>query len=448
MKLIFRNLNEARKNKERNIGKVFSYDEKFLNSLQKPGKTTFIRFSNEMPGGGLMLTPNFSSYTHENSPVGIYGYPLDLVKTKLLDQSLDFSHYKFIIVYWVNSDTIINLNSITKEDLVDLIDQIVSYGGKEKYIESIQKWKKTSEASHRDIGKRLETAERIAGNILYRDGSVSHLSDRDAPLAFVGIIRYYGDKATSKTLLLSKLRLKQKDNEGNIVEKSFSTILDQSNLLDPLKGGSEIQALTLSSKSVEDYEFFENPVARSQSKKPPPESVSNIQNPLLFDKFKATYLDQLGTSVKNLINSNAVFEFTPGGVLVELKLAGKKSLVEEFLLNPKNNKVNKQKLVEAIPYDIGEFLKGKNNQTAYGSRTSWSIDYNRPGIKTLNTGDVYTIKAIPPAGIIEARGAYSLIYFVYLIFKPIEGAKKDPSNPFTNTTAYNAIIKNAARFAV
>ena len=447
MKLIFRNLNEARKNKDRNIGKVFSYDEKFLNSLKKPGKTTFIRFSNELPGGGLMLTPNFSNYTHSNSPVGIYGYPLDLVKTKLLDQSLDFSHYKSIIVYWVNSDTIINLNSITKEDLVDLVEQVISYGGKEKYIESIQKWKKTSEDSHRDIDKRLETAERIAYKILYKDGSVSQLSDREAPLAFVGIIRYYGDNATSKTLLLNKLRLKQKDEEGNIVEKSFSTILDQSNLLDPLKGGSAIQALTISSKSVEDYEFFENPAARSQLKKSPSKSITNIQNPLLFDKFKSTYLDQLGASVKNLINSNAEFQVTPDGVLIQLNLAGKKSLIEEFLSNPKNSKVKKEKLVEAIPYDIAEFLKSKNSQTAYGSTTSWRIDYTTPGIKILNAGDVYAIKALLPPGIIDARGAYSLIYFVYLIFKPIEGAKKDPLNPFTNTTAYTAIIKNAARFA-
>lgn len=29
----------------------FQYSESFINSLKKPGKATFIRFSNEMPGG-------------------------------------------------------------------------------------------------------------------------------------------------------------------------------------------------------------------------------------------------------------------------------------------------------------------------------------------------------------------------------------------------------------
>lgn len=437
-------LSEARKKIDPSLRKIFKYDENFLNGLNKPNKTTFIRFTNEMPGGGLILTPNISQYQSSHTPSAIYGYPLNLVKDELFAQKLDMSHYKYVIVYWVDSDSIVDLSSITKSDLDDLINQIISYGGKEKYLDSLQRWIKRAAAEHRTSDKALATS------IFGQDGSVARVTDNQAPSVFWNIVANYGEKSTSKTLLLNKLRLKQKNEEGEIVEKNFSTVLDTNALIDPVPvisggTGSSIQAFTLSSKYVSGYEIFENPAAvkpLEPGRKKPSSSIVRVQNASIFKNAKEVYLDQR-PEIKNLLNQKVKLQQNSNGIVVEFKLPGKTSLIEDFI--SKNPKINKQNFMNGVTERLVHHLEAINGQRAYGPRISFPDDFYRPGLKTSSSGDTYSITVEYPTIILNVRDVYSFLYFIYLVYMFVN--ELTGSNPFDSLSDYKSILTNEAKLS-
>lgn len=312
----------------------FRFDKVFIESLKKPGKTTMIRFSDSIPGSDdVMLTPNISKYQHGHTPAAIYGYPLHNaeVLNQLRNQSLQFNNLPIIIVYWVDDNNIVDLNTITKEEGKDLFDQIISIKGRDTVVQALQKWKEREEerARWRSWGSAYDS---IPSQLLKNDLNFDKLSlmmKKTPGEIFWNLIREIGT-GIQKTALLLKLRLKQKDADGNIVEKRFNTILDKDATIDirhPTSGVSQapVQALTLTSSGLGSYKFYNNPSAsirrryHKHAQKSANKDIIGQKNFEMFEKHKTTYLSQMN-GIRNLINSNVKFDRTSEGYKVTLKL--------------------------------------------------------------------------------------------------------------------------------
>lgn len=465
MKLI---LIEGTKEEEKQKN-YFRFDVAFIESLRKPGKTAFIRFTNEMPGGGIILTPNISSYnpTYTHTPAAIYGYPLhnEVILDKLRKQELQFGNLPIIIVYWIDDNKIVNLNKLTFDEVKDLYEQILKIKGREAVTEAFNKW---YEQDKKD-DSRLDYSTldfSIPRQILEKNLSIDDIresSKRDPGKIFWSLIRYMGT-SLQKTTLLMRLTLKQKDEEGKIVEKKFHTILDEKSTIDtadPVTRVSQapIQALSLTSSGIGagNYKTFYNPSAsvqrryRGRDQKKPNLEIIKEKNFMLFEKHKSVYLSQM-RGVRNTLTNKAILTQTPTGYKVTLKMpvplskqkynSMVKKITEAKQKHKESSAVTEQQISDEIAYRVvGYWLKQKNGAVS-SARIRFDTDlYSNKSMITTKEGDFFefNINLASEDDIISASSVYAFLYYLHEIYNatnPDDPKKVDKYNPLYSWEAY------------
>lgn len=443
----------------------FRFDKAFIESLKKPGKKAFIRFSDEMPGGEILLTPNISQYSYGHTPAAIYGYPLDNQKVvnDLRSQNIQFNNLPIIIVYWIDEDKIVNLNTLTKEQVKDLFSQIINMKGKDVVIGALKKWLERLREDERSSTWAVSSFRSIPAKLLENGLNIDGLllTPEEPGQLFWNTIRYIGT-GKEKTSILLRLRLKQEDSEGNIIEKRFNTILDEKAVMDttdPVSGKSQapVQALTLTSAGIgkENYKFYNNPSAtvkrryNKHGQKRPDPKILTQKNFEMFEKYRDAYFAQLG-GLKSKINDNIKMDRTSGGYKFTLRLPTpsggsniEKSIVKRITKEKqkKDSSITENEISKIIAERVvADWLKLLDGPRYEPGRMKFESDLRDEKLMlTKPDGDYFefTIDIVSlSSDILSPIRVYSLFYYLFDVL-----TKKNEDNPFIDWKKYLELSK-------
>ena len=406
MKLILkeRKLNEVKGTEQ------FRYDKAFIDSLNKPGKVAFVRFSNETgeKTDTVLFGTNFKGYAYSHTPTGIYGYPLNVpqVLGALRTQELYFSNADVIVVYWVDESTVFNLSTdMDQAKFKQLIQSLKDLRGEEFITVGLEKAKVKEK-------KRLDSMDhpwRVPRNMFDNLNMDAITDPKEMSKIFWNIITLGSKNSKDMTLLLYKL--------------GFKTITDESAIID-IAGGEQaksqapIQSLTLNRAFIDGYKIYTNPARLRQSSRTP---RSNWKSPdpgktesesiKRFMQGMEEYKKQL-PRLASTIDDKMTVEHVSGR---RFKMTVR--MPTTIRSSPRFKPEKKQD--EMAAYNLLDSLKWADGRR-YGTSNSGMDFYTSKLIMQPRKPDMLEVEFDIPPGLIDNYRPYKFLGFMYKYFTSSE----------------------------